>query len=243
MYKKLFSLPIIFLLVFVTGIQAEHLFATPKTINMVALGDSLTFGIGDPLRKGYIERVKEQFEKEKKVAVQLKNFGVPRNRTDQIINQLTTKEVQKAIKRADYVFLFIGTNDFRKSAEYQLEEINEENIRHGKKAFSKKLHHIISEIRKVNDDAPIILLGLYHPYTKLKNQKQLAALIKEWNKEIKKLIPFYNRLYFVPTFDLFQNVNKEAYFHDRLHPNANGYQLIAKRVVHQVLLLEKNVND
>jgi lysophospholipase L1-like esterase len=241
MYKKLLSLPIIFLLVFITGIQAEHLFATPKTINMVALGDSLTFGIGDPERKGFIERVKEQFEKERKVAVQHNNFGVPKYRTDQIIDQLKTKEVQQAINRADYVFLFIGTNDFRKSAEYQFEEINEEKIRHGKKAFSKKLHQIISEIRKENNDVPIILLGLYHPYTDLKNQKQIGALIKEWNQEIKKLITSYDRLFFVPTFDLFQNVNKESYFHDSLHPNANGYQLIAKRVVQKVLLLEEDL--
>jgi lysophospholipase L1-like esterase len=214
--------------------------AGTREINLTALGDSITYGTGDPSKKGYIERFRVEFEENKRIPVQVSNFAIPRYTTENILRQMQDRIIQMQIKKADYIILYIGTNDFRKSAGYKFNHLNVKKINDGELKFSVNLLQILQKIRTENPDAPIILLGLYHPYVEYQNQQDILQLIEQWNDEIVDVIGDFDQTYFVPTLDLFKNKPKNIYFSDTLHPNPAGYQLIADRLLEKVINLERN---
>lgn len=216
-----------------TGIRGSS--ASTKTINLAALGDSITYGVGDPAKKGYIDGVKGKLEEIQNTSVKVCNFAVPRYSTDKVLEQLMDKKITAQIKRANYIILFIGTNDFRKSANYQFNPLDVKRIKEGKVTFTTNLNKIIESIRKDNSAAPIFVLGLYQPYVEYSNRKEILSTIKDWNNGIVKVAGNFDQTYFVPTIDLFQNKPKSTYFSDGLHPNPAGYQLIANRLSEKVL--------
>lgn len=216
-----------------TGIRGSS--ASTKVINLVALGDSITHGVGDPAKKGYIEGVKVKLEKKYKTPVKVSNFAIPRYPSEKILEQLQDKKVTVQLKKADYIILYIGTNDFRKSANYQFNPLDVKQINRGKVTYTTNLYKILENIKKDNSVAPIFVLGLYQPYVEYSNQKEILNTIKHWNEEIAKVAGNFDRTYFVPTLDLFQNKPKSLYFSDALHPNPAGYQLIADRLSEKIL--------
>ena len=210
----------------------------PDPIKMVAIGDSITYGTGDPQKKGYIGRFKEQFEEKTDSKIQMSNFGVPRYSTEDVLTQIKIGKVKREIKQADYILLYIGTNDFRKSAKYHFSSINQKKVDAGRKKFSENLHLIFEKIRTENSVAPILVIGLYHPYTEYKNQEQILRLINKWNTEITEVAFLYGPTKFVETLDLFSGKAKKSYFSDSIHLNAAGYELIANRVFKEMLILD-----
>lgn len=214
--------------------------ASTKGMNLTVLGDSITYGTGDPSKKGYVERVKGKLEERKRVPVRVSNFGVPKYTTEKILGQLGDRKITKQLQKADYVILYIGTNDFRKSAGYQFKQPNVKKVREGKQIFSENLHEILHNIRKKNSSAPIIVLGLYHPYVEYQNHQEILELIEQWNSEIVDVVDEFERTSFVPILDLFKNKPKKRYFSDSIHPNPAGYQLIADRLFKKLSYLEEN---
>ena len=216
-----------------TGIRSSS--ASTKVINLVALGDSITHGIGDPAKNGYIDGVKIKLEEIQKTPVKVSNFAIPRYSTDKVLEQLQDKKINAQIKKANYIILYIGTNDFRKSANHQFNPLDVKKINEGKITFTSNLNKILEIIRKDNSVAPIFVLGLYQPYVEYSNHNEILTTIKDWNNGIVKVAGHFDRTYYVATLDLFQDKPKSTYFSDSLHPNPAGYKLIANRLSEKVL--------
>ncbi|MGJ7922344.1 GDSL-type esterase/lipase family protein [Neobacillus sp. LXY-4] len=214
--------------------------ASARELKITALGDSITFGTGDPLKKGYIGRVKEQIEGNKGALIQMSNFGVPKYTTADILTQLKDKKVRREIRGSDYIILFIGTNDLRKSAEYKFADLNHNRVNKGKHQFTQNLNLILDIIRRENSKAQIICLGLYDPYTQYRNHQEILGVINKWNSEITIAASRHKPSMFVPTIDLFSDKPKKSCFSDSLHLNAAGYELIANRLTDKLLLLESD---
>ncbi|MDF2857675.1 MAG: hypothetical protein K0Q87_3526 [Neobacillus sp.] len=223
----------IFNLIFVllgtyTNIQVSS--ASSKEINLVALGDSITHGTGDPSRQGYLERVRRKVEEKTGIPVQVSNHAIPKYTTDNLLKQLNDQKILHDLQKATYLVLYVGTNDFRKSAEHKFDPLKVQRLNSGRLAFSSNLHKILKIMKKENPTAPIFVLGLYHPYGEYRNQQEILLEINRWNTTIIDVINVYDRTSFVPTLDLFIDQPKKRYFSDSLHPNPSGFSLIANRL-------------
>ena len=131
---KSFLLLACIIMVFIGGgVWIGHISANKNVIKLVAFGDSITHGSGDPSRNGYIERFRVQFEKNRGTPVSLNNFGIPKYTTNDILQQLKSKEVRQTIKKADMIVLYVGTNDFRISARHDFAHIDVNRLNEGRR--------------------------------------------------------------------------------------------------------------
>lgn len=214
-----------------------------KSLRIVAIGDSITYGTGDPGKLGYVSRLQTDLEETLNVSIKVINFAVPKYTTEDILKQLKDEDMRKKIRKADRLILFVGTNDFRKSASYQFEPLNVRGITNGKGIYQDNLKQILEILRKENNSAPIMVLGLFQPYVEFENNHAIQEVIEDWNRGIESVIQKFEYAYFVPTIDLFIGKQKEAYFSDSIHPNPNGYKLIAERIVNELNRLEDTYTE
>ncbi|MCF6408892.1 GDSL-type esterase/lipase family protein [Pseudalkalibacillus salsuginis] len=205
-----------------------------NAIQIVAIGDSLTYGSGDPKKVGYIGRVYQQMTNSFGSQVVLHRYGVRGYRTDQIMIHIQNIEIKQKINQANYIFLFIGTNDFIQAARRDLNSINAEEMERKRPLFEENLAKLITQIRTDNQYAPLILIGMYDPYTDLVNHDQLNEILREWNLVTKGMVDQYPNIHYISTIDLFLDKEKTRYFNDIIHPNPKGYELIAKRVMDEM---------
>lgn len=208
----------------------------PKQIRIVALGDSLTYGRGDPKRKGYIGLVRQGMQKELNRPVVLNNYGISGQRSDQLYRQLSNGMVSRSLRQANYIFLFIGTNDYRKTAGWNFRNINQKEMAIGQKMLYSNLEKITSSLRQQNKRAHIYIIGLYNPYTENFYDEVSARVIQRWNTSIQQVSAETPNSTYISTYELFVGIPKREYFSDSIHPNPKGYYRIAQRVLGELKL-------
>lgn len=196
---------------------------------MVALGDSLTYGVGDKTGHGYAENLEEVLNKENDVPLKVYNYGIPGQQTDGLLQQLRETDVKKTLANAEYFTIFIGTNDLVKSNGGDLNPLYEDRITRGEEDYRNNLHHILSIIQEENPQAPVLFLGLYNPYP---DSKEIEAVITEWNELSRKIVSQYPNVKFIATDGLLKEKSTD-YFSDELHPNSKGYELITKKIIEE----------
>ena len=165
------------------------------------------------------------------IPVQVSNYAIPKYTTDDILEQLHDQKILEDLQKATYMVLYIGTNDFRKSAEHTFNPLNIKKLNSGRVTFTYNLHKILRIMKRENPTAPIFVLGLYHPYIEYQNQQEIQHGINQWNAAIIDVINDFDQSHYVPTLDLFIDKPKKQYFSDSLHPNPAGYQQIANRLL------------
>ncbi|MFC7373272.1 GDSL-type esterase/lipase family protein [Fictibacillus iocasae] len=195
-----------------------------EPIRVTALGDSLTYGVGDPSRKGYIGFVTDAMERRTGRPVSLNNFGISGQRSDQLLHQLGSGAVLRSIQRADTVFVFIGTNDYRQTAKWNFKKLPLNKMGEGEKKLEENLTDITAIIRKQNPSAKLYILGLYNPYFGDGYDTKNGPIIQSWNETIKKVADKTALSLYIPTEKLFVNISKPLYFSDSIHPNTRGYE-------------------
>ncbi|RSD28279.1 GDSL-type esterase/lipase family protein [Mesobacillus subterraneus] len=195
---------------------------------VVAFGDSLTYGYGDEKGSGYIETLDKKLNEQTKEEVHFTNEAIYGLESSGVLSQLSDIRVTRKLEEADYFILFIGTNDLINSNGGNLEELQLDKVEKGQEVYIQNLKAIIDIIRKNNDQAPILVLGLYNPYPSL---GEIEAVIDDWNEGIQEAIQAEEEMVYIPTNDLFRGVEKQQYFSDSLHLNDQGYNLIADRIL------------
>jgi lysophospholipase L1-like esterase len=197
--------------------------------HIVALGDSLTRGTGDAKGKGYVGNLIANLEKKSDEKLLLTNLGIKGQTSVQLASQLKQKEVQRQVEIADVVLITIGGNDLFRGGQ-GLMDMSPESLLPVEQQYEANLHSILKDIRSVNKEANIFLIGLYNPFIELENGVLSSKVVRDWNYKSADISSEYPKTVFVPTFDLFQmNVNDYLYT-DQFHPNTEGYKLIAERV-------------
>lgn len=210
-----------------------------QDIRIAALGDSLTRGTGDGAGQGYVRRVVSALEssKEKPVAL-LNNLAVNGLRADQLVEKLDKESAGYVLKQANVILLTIGGNDIFQGAQAEqmsAKEMQLDTLIAKADAGIVHLKQVLAQLRKWNPDALIVYVGLYNPFADLQAMREIGnTVIQKWNDSAYALINKDKNMMMVPTYDLFQRNSSKYLSSDHFHPNAEGYDAIAKRIVQSI---------
>lgn len=208
-----------------------------EELNVVAAGDSLTQGVGDSTGTGgYVPYLQKLFQQEQGIGtVTINNYGVKGNRTDQLLKKIKSAEVKQSISDADMVILTIGGNDIMKVVRDHISNLQLDDFTPQMKTFETNLYNVLREIRKDNQLAAIVLVGVYNPFTKwFADVDEMNDIVTEWNRTGENILTLYDNTYFVPIEQIFSDTTENLLYTDYFHPNDKGYQLIADEIYTKV---------
>ncbi len=222
-----------------------------KEYKIAAIGDSLAKGTGDQTGSGFVKRSVEGLAKSSsKKTTLLNNLGINGLTTDGLVKKLDEEGVQYVLKQSDIIILSIGGNDLFQGAQLlssakgksgettnttstsTVQDVTAEKITSALPKASAQLKVALEKIRTINPDSYIIYVGLYNPFGDMKELKVVGnEAVTKWNNVALTTINKYENMTLVPTFDLFTHNLKRYLSTDHFHPNAEGYQQIANRIV------------
>lgn len=206
----------------------------PADVNIVSLGDSLTAGVGDSQNLGgYVPLLEKNLEdKEEFGDVTIANFGKRGNRSDQLLKRVKEEEeIRSSIEEADSVIITIGGNDVMKVFRSNFPSLTFDDFVAAQVQFEERLTNIFSEIRTINPDASIVLMGIYNPFIMLSSDiEEMGVIVNEWNDTAESIAGQWDNTAFVRIADIFSETEKNLLYTDYFHPNDEGYRLIADRI-------------
>lgn len=236
------------------------------TFNYVAIGDSLTEGVGDTTEQGgFIPLLSQELQTSYHYDVASNNYGVSGNTSRQILTRMFQEEkIQKSLTRANLMTLTVGGNDVMAVIRKDLANLKASSFTKPAQLYQKHLREIIELARQNNKDLPIYVVGIYNPYyLNLPDLTQMQEIIDKWNEGTQKVTAEYKNVYFVSINELLykgvdggqtaveapssdsdsgevtNNVLSES---DRFHPNNIGYQIMSKAVMEKISETKKNWN-
>ncbi len=220
----------------------------PGPIDMIALGDSLTFGDGDETARGYPGRVLEMVNAVRPNS-SVTNFGQSGWTSDMVINgdqglpgqlQRALPEIEFSVKRRrnPVAFVWIGSNDLW----YLYEDggdVNDEAEALDAQRFSSNRDVILTGLRgqgaqviiSLLDDQskrPVALKG--EAFTSITSDElnRMSLQVQRYNEIITQKADQYGAL----TVDIYSTdifTNPDTLHDDGNHPNEAGYDLIAAK--------------
>ena len=232
-----------------------------KSIKLVAVGDSLTQGVGDGMNQGgYVGIIKSELTTKQAVKASTQNYGIAGETSTQIDQRVrTNKDLQQALKDADVITMSVGGNDLMAVLRQQMLNLNEADIKRAQTAYTTHLATLLQDVRQYNDQAPIFVFGIYNPfYLYFPKMTKMQAAVENWNTASAKVIKQQKNSYLIDICDQLskgeklttQKKSKTAsdssneknqliFTEDNFHPNHSGYQVMADDL-YQVMMQQKN---
>lgn len=235
--------------------KSEFLSSKLKKIQYVAIGDSLTEGVGDSTNQGgFVPLLAQDLGATYNLEVNFKNFGVSGNTSQQILNRLKSQaEIKKQIKNSRFVTLTVGGNDILSVLRKDFTTIDEEALKKANDTYIANLKSIIGSVRNEKRDIPIYILGVYNPfYLNFPEITKIQDIIDDWNDSTDTLTKTYQSVYFVPINQLLYKgidgkegvvqtsgdqvsvINDALFSEDHFHPNTIGYQIMSNAVMEKL---------
>lgn len=220
--------------------------ATP--FKYVAIGDSLTEGVGDTTNQGgFVPLLAQSLTDTYDYQVTASNYGVSGNTSKQILQRMQEKtDIQKSLAKADMMTLTVGGNDVMAVIRKNLMSLSVSSFTKPAKSYQKRLRQIIELARAENEDLPIYVLGIYNPfYLNFPDMTEMQEIVDNWNDATENVTEEYDNVYFVPINDeLYKRINGEEgivstsgdqttvindalFSSDHFHPNNIGYQIMS----------------
>lgn len=204
---------------------------------VTTLGDSLTNGVGDTTGQGYAKRVVERLgdRLNKKVTI-VNNLAVNGAKAPQLLDGLQQTGYRYAIAKSDLILFTIGGNDLFQIAQSggsiaEGGDISVEELEERLPEVTPKLEEVFKKLRELNPNARIVYVGLYNPFYDLPEMRPGSAVIAAWNAAAYEFAEADGNATVVPTYDLFETNVTRYLSQDHFHPNGEGYDRIADRVV------------
>ncbi|WP_160718447.1 GDSL-type esterase/lipase family protein [Isachenkonia alkalipeptolytica] len=214
----------------VPGEDAEEIREdSSEGLNFISLGDSLARGTGDDEGLGFSGRVVENLRDSSDEPITYNNFAVDGFQSPQLLELFENPDLMEEIEKADIIFLSIGGNDLRRIQNLAVEE-QERAYESLEEMYFETLEETFRLLRGENPEALVIFLGLYNLDYSEVNQDETEFLLR-WNAAANQWISLEENAVFIPTYDLFQFQLETFLSFDGLHPNDEGYEAIAQRII------------
>ncbi len=215
-----------------------------QPLKILALGDSLVYGFGDPEGGGWVERLRRWWMSPDNVGHILYNLGVRGDRTTQVAQRLEIEFRHRGELRnrvPDLIILSVGVNDSARLRRPDGRNYTE---------FADFETEIASLIEQAQQLCPVLFVGmipvdetkmpfldcLYYNHADQYRYKEATRLAC-----LKKGIPY---------LDVFQKwmEQSEAWrlkrlTSDGLHPNTLGYQTLLEDVIHWEAIAKYNSSN
>ncbi|HEL0022885.1 TPA: SGNH/GDSL hydrolase family protein [Streptococcus equi subsp. zooepidemicus] len=225
------------------------------SLNYIAIGDSLTEGVGDLTNQGgFVPLLSGDLGDYFNATVNTENYGVSGNTSQQILTRMTeNKEITEQLKKANFMTLTVGGNDVLAVIRKNLANLKVSSFKKPARQYQERLRKILDLARKDNQDLPIFVLGIYNPfYLNFQELTEMQTVINDWNKKTQEVVDDYDHVYFVPINDLLYKgvdgkegivqstgeqttiVNDALFSGDHFHPNNTGYQIMSDAVMETI---------
>ncbi|AQU79442.1 MULTISPECIES: GDSL-type esterase/lipase family protein [Planococcus] len=206
----------------------------PQAVVITALGDSLSQGVGDEEELGgYTGRVAAEVKTWQGIkGVAVENTAKRGRRSDQLLAMFQQGKLTSPIADADYLTLTIGGNDVMRVVKRDLFSLNTEAFEDELVFYESRFDHILTAIRGINPNAPIIIMGIYNPFSLVTDEvEEFDQIIDSYNQAMQKRAESDPQACFVPVSDLFVGNQNLVYHSDFFHPNSKGYDLMTERIL------------
>jgi lysophospholipase L1-like esterase len=208
----------------------DTLTTTPHPLKIVALGDSLVYGYGDPVGGGWVERLRRLWMGSSDHA--LYNLGIRGDRVIQVSERLEQEfrlrgEIRNRLP--DRIFLSVGVNDTARLGRPDGRTYTDLDL------FRSQVEHLLDRARSL---CPVFYVGMVPvderkmPFLDCFYFNHLDQYrFKEATKQacLEKEIPYLD------LFDLWMARGddwcRSCMMDDGLHPNVKGYQTILQDVL------------
>ncbi|HSI66109.1 MAG TPA: GDSL-type esterase/lipase family protein [Planococcus sp. (in: firmicutes)] len=204
---------------------------------LVSLGDSVPFGVSPDRNNERPAKYAFPYLIGDKADLKVRNLAVPGWTTEELLTALEeNKNFRQAVRRADYVTVNIGGNDFMEilNAAYTESQGNTELFH---KLLQQKLastdafdnlNHILHEIRSLNHE-PVVLYNVYNPFQQNDPFHQVADMyLPQINAAYKALADSYRHVELADSYSAFGDNQAKYVIPNDIHPTKAGHARLAK---------------
>ncbi|HLO84578.1 MAG TPA: GDSL-type esterase/lipase family protein [Nostocaceae cyanobacterium] len=214
-----------------------------QPLRVVALGDSLVYGYGDPDRGGWVEQLRRRWLSPDSAGHVLYNLGVRGDRVQQVSQRLEVEFRHRGELRnrvPDLIILSVGVNDSPRLGRPDGRNYTD---------FTQFELEIASLLDQAQQLCPVLFVGMVPV-----NENKMPFLdCLYYNhqdqyryKEATRLACLQRQIPYLDIFDQWM-AHSETWRHNRLsedglHPNTLGYQSLLENVTNWPALTKYNVN-
>lgn len=197
----------------------------------IAIGDSLASGMGVPPNMGYSDKY-FNFLSSKDPKTKYLNLGHGGDTTQDLLNTINKNKIE--LGKATIITVHIGINDVFEKLRVAENQISTQEMVTTYNTISKNYAAIISDLKTIAPNAKIIVLSYYNPFV---DDNWFNSHILNLNSIIKTEAT-KNKLKYVDIYPLFRDpelkyLMKQNYQDDPIHPNLEGYKIIAEELIKQ----------
>jgi len=201
-------------------------------LRVVVIGDSLAQGTGDESGKGIPGDLEDEVRQRGVSSAEVKNYGVAGATTEDVGRRLQDDTIRNDVANADAVLLSVGANNVFQDPEARARAIRDRDAY--AREILEQVAGIVAQIRAINPDAEILLLGGYNPLPDHPLSSGINRYMKGWDKMLNKRFQSDALIDVVKTSDLIDGPQKLSPI-DHFHPGAAAYRDIAKRITDMLL--------
>lgn len=199
-----------------------------KPYHYVAIGDSLTVGLGSDLfSPGFVGRYAEDASNSLHRHIVVDKFARSGSTSGEILNALYVPAICDALAASDIVTITAGANDLIDAAEAFLTNQNEEQLFLALETSTTNIKKMIERIHDLHDPAhycyAMRLLNLYNPFPNI-------PLADPWIQRFNARLAEFERFPHIKVADIysaFQGRQQELLTPHGIHPNDHGYEVMA----------------
>lgn len=177
--------------------------AHKKQISLVAVGDSLTEGIGDKAEGGFVGQIKQTLTKKQGLKVTTTNAGKAGDRSDQILARINkSKALQRSIAKADVLTVTVGGNDLLQTLEGSITSNNaaknNATVAKAQTTYATKLTKLFDRLHQLNGSASVFVFSIYNPvFVNFPNVTSISDYVSQWNDQTQTTVSHYAKTYFM----------------------------------------------